>query len=99
MSCAFRCLNRVNGRHLEIIADDHDGRIVRKSRVRDDGMRDIHLGCFINKQDIEASRKTISAKPEYLVSSASDNSNQVCLTKPVAHVEEFWGATAGEVRT
>jgi hypothetical protein len=89
----------MNGRHLEIIADDHDGRIVCKSRVRDDGMRDVHLGGFINKQDIEAGPKPIAAKPAYLVSSASDNGHQVRLTKPIAHGEECWGATAGEVRT
>jgi len=88
----------VNGRHLEIIAHDHNGRIVRKSRERDDGMRDVHLRGFINKQDIEAGRKPIAAKPAELVSSASDNRNQVRLTQPVAHLEECWGATAGEVR-
>src|SRR5262249_30267335 len=33
MRCAFGCLNGMNGGHLEIIADDHDGRIVRQSRV------------------------------------------------------------------
>ena len=62
MGGAFGCLNGMNGRHLEIIADDHDGRIVCKFCERDDGVRDIHLGGFIDEQDIDTGRKPLSAK-------------------------------------
>jgi hypothetical protein len=88
----------MNGGHLEIIADHDDGRIVCKFCERDDGVRDIHLGGFINEQDIETGRKPLSAKSAELVSRASDNGDEARMTKPVTHGEECGGVTAGEVR-
>ena len=98
MGGAFGGLNGMNGRHLEIIADDHDGRIVRKSRVCDDGVRDVHLGGFINEQDIEAGHKPLTAKPAELVRRPADNGDQVRMTQPVAHGAECGGVPAGDVR-
>ena len=98
MGGAFGGLNGMNGRHLEIIPDDHDGGIVRQARVRDEGVRDVHLGGFINEEDIEAGHQPLTAQPAELVRRPANNGDQVRLSQSVAHGAEGGGVPAGDVR-